>query len=468
MRPDLSATERQVSRGQPESPDPGLFGVKRGVAIAIAASAIFHVSVLLVLDGIDPPPRPPPPPAVKLGLTPLPPPIPIDVTMVAVTPPEPPAVAPAVPPPTSSEPAPRRPMRPDVAEPSRQPMAPTAPAPPGRPSPPSMMTMRHGRDAIDTGERTAVPDGAGDPGAPVAPGRLAALGLGSLTGPDRRDYAFDPDGPQPYEAPSSGELRPDGDGTHRTRRPGFTGRVKQDGSISLEDGKSFDAEWRLPNPKKLGKRAARGVENWFRDPFGQVKAQQVDKSTCHKGGGDGTNNCLVASDYGAKELSLDGVAEYTRRPDDDGERGDDTVTIPIVGGRTELTDAVMRAVGQDPYLSDKLRWMDATREERAAIGLTHRRRQLDQVDQTIRKHLAALWARRDLDLAAKREALFELWDDGAEEGDQAVVEAAQRARNQVVAFIRRKLPAGGATAYTPAELDALNRRRTSRARFEPY
>ncbi len=460
MRPELSVTERQVSRGQPESPDPGLFGVKRGVAIAIAASAIFHVSVLLVLDGIDPPPRPLPPPATRLGLAPLPVAVPIDVSMVAVPPP----MEAATPAPTSSEPIVRR--SPQAAEPSRAPVAPVAPVAPGPPGRPSMMTMRHGREVIDTGERTA--DGAGDPGAPVAPGRLAALGLGSLTGPDSRDYAYDPGGPTPYEAPSSGELRPDGAGTQRTRRPGFTGRVQQDGSISLEDGKAFDAEWRLPNPKKVGKRVARGLEDWLRDPFAQVKAQQVDKSTCHKGGGDGTNNCLVAADYGARGISIDGAAEYAKRLEDDGEKGNDAVTIPIVGGRTELTDYVMRAVGQDPYLSDKLRWMDATREERAAIGLTHRRRQLDRVDQTVRKHLAVLWARRDLELAAKREALFELWDDGAEEGDAAVVEAAQRARNQVIAFIRHHLPAGSATAYSPAELDALNRRRTSRARFEPY
>lgn len=328
--------------------------------------------------------------------------------------------------------------------------------------------MRHGRDAIDTGERTAVPDGPGDPGAPVAPGRLAALGLGSLTGPDHRDYAYDPDGPQPYVPPSSGELRPDGSGTHRTRRPGFTGRVAQDGSVSLEDSEAFDAEWRLPNPFKVSKRVARGIDDWYRDPHAQVRAAEVDKATCLKGGGDGTNNCLTYGDSGTDPNIIEGAAEYTKRLEDNGEKGDDAVTIPIIGGRTELTDYVMRAVGEDPYLSDKLRWLDATREERAAIGLTHRRRQLDRVDQTVRKHLAALWARRDLDLAAKRLALFELWDDGAEDGDSAVVEAGQRARNQVIAFIRKHMPAGSATAYAPAELDALNRRRTSRARFEPY
>lgn len=194
---------------------------------------------------------------------------------------------------------------------------------------------------------------------------------------------------------------------------------------------------------------------------------EVDKSTCQRGGGDGTNNCLTKGDYGGGGPAIEGADKYAANLETDGE-ADDAVVIPILGGKTELTDYVMRAVGQDPYLSDKLRWMDATREERAAIGATHRRRQLDAVDQIMRKHLTALWARRDLDLAAKRAALFELWDDGAEDGDAAVVEAAQRTRAQVIGFIRARLPAGSAGAYTAAELDAFNRRRTSRARFAPY
>jgi hypothetical protein len=211
------------------------------------------------------------------------------------------------------------------------------------------------------------------------------------------------------------------------------------------------------------------MEDWLRDPHRQVRQQQVDKSTCHKGGGDGTNNCLTAGDYGGEgDGPMTDLAKYAKRAENNGEKGDDAVTIPVLGGSTEITDWVMRKVGMDPYQSDKLRWMDATREERSGIALVHRKKLLAKVDQLMKRHLDRLWARRDLDLAAKREALFELWDDGAEDGDTAVVEAAERVRKQVIGFIRGHLPAGSAGAYSPAEIDAFNRRRTSRVRFAPY
>lgn len=446
----------QKDTGQPNSPGPGLFGVKRGVAIAIGASAIFHVSALLVLDGVEPPERPPPPVAVILRQAieiqtmreeeaAEPEPEPIEVTTV-------PEVTP------TSRPSAR--ARIETA-PAAAAAAESAPVEPAAPRPPGLLSMRYGRD-------TPTADGATAPrtGGPVNRGNLAALGLGRLRAAD--PYVDDPGGPAPYVPPDSGELDPSGAGTHRTKRPGFTGHVAADGSISMEDEEAFTARWALPNPKKVGKRVARGIEDWYRDPYRQVRRQEVDKSTCHKGGGDGTNNCLVASDYGGTGTPLDDLARYAQPLENDGDKGDDAVTIPIIGGKTEITDWVMRKAGEDPYLSDKLRWMDATRDERAHIGGVHRARQLEQSDRIIRKHLERLWARTDLDLAAKRAALFELWDDGAEDGDKALVEAGARTRAQVIGFIRARLPAGTAGAYTAAELESLNRRRTSRARFDPY
>jgi hypothetical protein len=102
------------------------------------------------------------------------------------------------------------------------------------------------------------------------------------------------------------------------------------------------------------------------------------------------------------------------------------------------------------------------------IGRVHRERQLKRADEIMRRHLDRVWARTDLPLAAKKEALFELWDDGAEDGDAMLVEAADRARALVIGFVRSRLPAGSPGAYQKAELEALNRRRTSRARFAPY
>jgi hypothetical protein len=242
----------------------------------------------------------------------------------------------------------------------------------------------------------------------------------------------------------SGGLNPNGGGTYRKRRPGFTGYVDRDGKVSFRDKKAFSAEWRIPNPFRVAKAAARGLEEWQRDPWRDVKDAERDWTSG-----------LEVKDY-TKPIDQDDSAEH----------GD--ATIPILGGSTEITDYVMRKLGQDPYQSDKLLWMDQTRDERAQIGRVHREKQLKRADEIMRRHLDRLWARMDMGMEEKREALFELWDDGAEDGDTMVVEAADRARALVIGFVRAKLPAGSAGAFTAAELDRLNRRRTSRARFAPY
>jgi hypothetical protein len=73
-----------------------------------------------------------------------------------------------------------------------------------------------------------------------------------------------------------------------------------------------------------------------------------------------------------------------------------------------------------------------------------------------------------VDLAGRKQGLFELWDDCAEAGDPEVVAAVHAAGRMVIDFIRAHLPAGSAGAYTPAELAALARTRHSQAAFTPY
>ncbi len=256
----------------------------------------------------------------------------------------------------------------------------------------------------------------------------------------------DPDAPPPWTPPEeSGELDPSGGGTYRRQRPGFVGKVGRDGKVSFQDKPAFSVKFKFPNPVKVARAAAGGLEDYYRDPHKQVKDAERDWTS-----------------------GLE-VKDFTRHVgDDDKQDHGDVATIPILGGSTEITDWVMRKAGQDPYQSDKLRWMDQTRDERVQIGRVHRDKQLKRADEIMRRHLDRLWARTDLDLAAKREALFELWDDGAEDGDQALVEAATRTRTLLIGFVRARLPAGSPDAYTAGELEALNRRRTSRARFVPY
>ncbi len=74
----------------------------------------------------------------------------------------------------------------------------------------------------------------------------------------------------------------------------------------------------------------------------------------------------------------------------------------------DMTDWAMRAAGQDPYAAQKLRLLDATRDQRAQIGARHREQQLLQTPALVRASLEDI-AR--LPAAQRKEALGELWRD---------------------------------------------------------
>lgn len=145
----------------------------------------------------------------------------------------------------------------------------------------------------------------------------------------------------------------------------------------------------------------------------------------------------------------------------------------LLSGRFDVTDYLMRKTKNDPYASRKLKFLDETRDERVAIGKEWRRQQLQQTTQIIGKNLARAWAQSP-DLAAKKQALFELWDEIVEPGsrddlaDEVLVEASKVARRAVVGFIRSHLPAGTDQAYSTSELLAFNAKKQSKATFAPY
>jgi hypothetical protein len=144
-----------------------------------------------------------------------------------------------------------------------------------------------------------------------------------------------------------------------------------------------------------------------------------------------------------------------------------TVIIPIIGGGFEVTDWLMRRLGEDPYSSRKLKFLDTTRDERVRMGEHHRRDQLAATPQIVQRNLEALWAAIP-DPALRKRALFEVWDECDEAGDAETRAAAAAARRMVIGFIRSRLPAGSAAAYTAAELAELARKQRSKAAFAPY
>jgi hypothetical protein len=136
-----------------------------------------------------------------------------------------------------------------------------------------------------------------------------------------------------------------------------------------------------------------------------------------------------------------------------------------LGGRFDITDMIMRARGEDPYAWAKLHFLDKTRDERAAIGRVYRSAQLGRSAQLMLANIDRLWA-MTRDPRARRDGLFELWDDCAETGDAELLAGADAARLMVIVEIRARLH--GADAYTADELARLNAHRTSIAPFAPY
>ncbi len=146
--------------------------------------------------------------------------------------------------------------------------------------------------------------------------------------------------------------------------------------------------------------------------------------------------------------------------------------LPIVVGRFDVTDMIMRARGEDPYAHRKRVILDATREERYEMGVAHKKKQYARTPQIVRKNLAVLFATKT-DAAELKQALFEMWDesiDADEPGTESeeAVGAGFVARTLVLGAILKHFPADSADAYTEQELAAFNRKRTSKGAFAPY
>jgi hypothetical protein len=135
-------------------------------------------------------------------------------------------------------------------------------------------------------------------------------------------------------------------------------------------------------------------------------------------------------------------------------------------GNLDIYAWLYRKYAGDPYASRKLKLLDDTRDERAALGEKYRANRLDASRELMRKTLVQLW-RTTLDPAQRRAALFELWDECAE-GEGPTGQAGEQARVVVIDWIREHLPLGSPDAYRPDELAALVAKRTSRQAFAPY
>jgi hypothetical protein len=148
-------------------------------------------------------------------------------------------------------------------------------------------------------------------------------------------------------------------------------------------------------------------------------------------------------------------------------------------------DVLSAAAGEDPYARIKAALLKATFEMRLGMAIDFQKRQLDKRLSRLDSELDDIWADQRRDLPARKELLFQRWDEcdepevveadlpgfGAVESselDDARQDAAASARTRILKFIREHAPKGSAEAFTAAELADMNRRRASTQKFDPY
>ncbi|MBI2375831.1 MAG: hypothetical protein HYV07_17695 [Deltaproteobacteria bacterium] len=133
----------------------------------------------------------------------------------------------------------------------------------------------------------------------------------------------------------------------------------------------------------------------------------------------------------------------------------------------DFNDAILRALGDDPYGYEKQKLAHATREDRQRLSRA-------ACAEDLRESLVDARARLDrvlassLSLERKKRAFFELWDQCVEDGPEETVRVAMQIRATVLAFVVANLPANSPLGYTEEELERLNRTRASRQAFAPY
>jgi len=227
--------------------------------------------------------------------------------------------------------------------------------------------------------------------------------------------------------------------------------VEADGTAHMHDRPDGEVHFALPilSPRDLGKM----ISKWYEDPYARTRVGRPQDQPAHEQAVEG------GWDSGSSD-----IAAQTGKTDGGGRSGG---TVPIIGGSFDITAWAMRKFkAGDPYSSRKRALLDTTFDQRVAIGASHRSAELARAGELIERNLASVWGSTP-DPAARRAALFALWDECAE-GDGATGEAGERARAQVIGFIRAHLPAGAPGAFSVDDIAAFDAHRTSHAHFAPY
>lgn len=260
------------------------------------------------------------------------------------------------------------------------------------------------------------------------------------------------------EAKRSGKLQnaPNGEAVIYDRVTTMT--VERNGKARFRDKPDIDLKLKLPIPRIdiEGMRQDLGatLTEWFKDPEAGKRFGRTQDLPNHIAAVPG------ACDSWGSVWCDDPLAPKTERY----AREQKKTGGSLLGGTADISAYLHRKYVGDPYASRKLKLLDDTRDERVERGTAFRTQQLVRSAELIERNIA-----RAVQLSARerRVALFELWDE-CTEGEGAEGQAGQRARAQVIGWIREHLPKGSVDAFTDEEIAEFRARQSSRQLFEPY
>ncbi|MBV8756614.1 MAG: hypothetical protein JO257_05050 [Deltaproteobacteria bacterium] len=286
------------------------------------------------------------------------------------------------------------------------------------------------------------------------PGGHGGAGLLHMRG---ADLALAPDtaeriaagGPElPSKARVSGKLESASGGGAIIRDRVTTVVVEPDGTAYFHDKQDIDLHWHVPIPhldvkddlKDLGD----ALQEWYRDPYAATR--YGNRSELSPLANAVPGNCDTWGDPMCDDPLAPEAEQRAKK------QSHNTISY---GGSADLTAWLYRRFAHaDPYSSRKARLLDDTRAERIERGEKFRAEQAARSAELMQKALEELWARVP-DPVARRQAVYELWSDCADD------DAGARARAMMIGWVRARLPAGTADGYTPEELARM-------APFAPY
>ncbi len=138
---------------------------------------------------------------------------------------------------------------------------------------------------------------------------------------------------------------------------------------------------------------------------------------------------------------------------------------------------------QEPLRREKWELLERTRDYRTQLAIEFARARIAEALDALEGDLREIWSDPTLTPAQRRKRLFERWDECDERfniapaalPDAAIsvidgerLQAAERARREIEAFVRSVAPEGSAQGYGAAELSELNAARLSQKPFAPY